>query len=308
MESEYVTLNIEGRIVQTKLSTLTSIKNSYFSNILRGQWTKHLDRNGHLFIDRNSDTFMVILGYLRDGLDYPLPEDKYTLRLIEHDARLFGLMEFAAEVERRLHKLESSTSTTQIAKASPPMAPPPDTEPKAKPSLPITHPFPILSDTLPPPLITLDSKDDSQKAIKLQDIALKKLPKKEKKSLIGRPSNFEHVVHIGWNSDGKRVVVDNSQRNEHSIKAIIAATEAQTAAQTPVYSMVTANGDQDNSESVEVFFAGTTFRPINGNSSSITSNTPDYNEAGYDNALYELANRKYEYTKPVKKRIAVTDM
>lgn len=72
--------------------------------------------------------------------------------------------------------------------------------------------------------------------------------------------------------------------------------------------MVTANGDQDNSESVEVFFAGTTFRPINGNSSSITSNTPDYNEAGYDNALYELANRKYEYTKPVKKRIAVTDM
>lgn len=40
------------------------------------------------------------------------------------------------------------------------------------------------------------------------------------------------MVHIGWNSEGKRVVVDKSQNNERSIKAIIAATEAQTAAQT----------------------------------------------------------------------------
>ena len=44
MENEYVTLNIEGRVVQTKVATLTSVKNSYFSEIFRGPWTKRLDQ------------------------------------------------------------------------------------------------------------------------------------------------------------------------------------------------------------------------------------------------------------------------
>lgn len=70
--------------------------------------------------------------------------------------------------------------------------------------------------------------------------------------------------------------------------------------------MVTANDNQETSESVEVFFAGPTFRPLNG-----TSESKSCDDCGYDNALYELANSKKiadTYSKPVKKRITVTDM
>lgn len=57
-------------------------------------------QDGHLFIDRDGEIFAIILGYLRDGAQYPLPDDDYKLRLIEHEAHFYNLPKLAKRAER----------------------------------------------------------------------------------------------------------------------------------------------------------------------------------------------------------------
>ncbi|CAJ0598954.1 unnamed protein product [Cylicocyclus nassatus] len=63
-----IVLEVEGVLFKTSLSTLTSVKGSYFNRIFQRDWKDRLDRRGHLFIDRDSTIFPLILNYLRDGI------------------------------------------------------------------------------------------------------------------------------------------------------------------------------------------------------------------------------------------------
>ncbi|VDK68277.1 unnamed protein product [Gongylonema pulchrum] len=73
--------------------------------------------------------------------------------------------------------------------------------------------------------------------------------------------------------------------------------------------MVDADEEKGRSESVEVFFAGSTIRALGNKCNSNSSS--NLKTALYDNCLYEVVNSQNNnnlYSKPVKKCPIVTDM
>ncbi|VDO49640.1 unnamed protein product [Haemonchus placei] len=81
-----ISLDVEGVLFKTSISTLTKVKGSYFDRLFQNDWRDHLDKHGHLFVDRDSTIFPLILNYLRDG-SIPLPRDEYYLERILREAR-----------------------------------------------------------------------------------------------------------------------------------------------------------------------------------------------------------------------------
>ncbi|KIH61011.1 K+ channel tetramerization domain protein, partial [Ancylostoma duodenale] len=67
--------------------------------------------HGHLFIDRDSTIFPLILNYLRDS-SIPLPRDEYYLERILREARFFKLHNLCADVEKRIDQLTHRKSAT----------------------------------------------------------------------------------------------------------------------------------------------------------------------------------------------------
>ncbi|EPB75713.1 K+ channel tetramerisation domain protein [Ancylostoma ceylanicum] len=68
-----------------------------------------VQHHGHLFIDRDSTIFPLILNYLRDS-SIPLPRDEYYLERILREARFFKLHSLCADVERRIDQLTHKKS------------------------------------------------------------------------------------------------------------------------------------------------------------------------------------------------------
>lgn len=56
-----------------------------------------------MFIDRDGDLFAIIIGYLRDGSQFPLPtsNNEYQLDRIEHEAKFYRLNHLVQLIERR---------------------------------------------------------------------------------------------------------------------------------------------------------------------------------------------------------------
>ncbi|KAK6020903.1 K+ channel tetramerization domain protein, partial [Ostertagia ostertagi] len=57
--------------------------------------------HGHLFIDRDSTIFPLILNYLRDG-NIPLPRDEYYLERILREARFYKLHGLCCDIEKKI--------------------------------------------------------------------------------------------------------------------------------------------------------------------------------------------------------------
>uniref|UniRef100_A0A8R1HVC6 BTB_2 domain-containing protein n=1 Tax=Caenorhabditis japonica TaxID=281687 RepID=A0A8R1HVC6_CAEJA len=81
-----ITLDVEGVFFKTRISTLKSIEGTYFSRLFETDWREQLDREGKLFIDRDSSVFPVILNFLRDHEKCPLPNDEYHLMRLLREA------------------------------------------------------------------------------------------------------------------------------------------------------------------------------------------------------------------------------
>ncbi|PIO66402.1 K+ channel tetramerization domain protein [Teladorsagia circumcincta] len=96
-----ISLDVEGVLFKTSISTLTSVKGSYFDRLFQNNWRDHLDKHGHLFIDRDSTIFPLILNYLRDG-NIPLPRDEYYLERILREARFYKLHGLCCDIEKRI--------------------------------------------------------------------------------------------------------------------------------------------------------------------------------------------------------------
>ena len=70
-KSEIVKLNVGGRKYTTTRSTLEKCGESFFTQMLANDDTRHIpcekDEEGYIFIDRNGETFTEVLDYMRSG-------------------------------------------------------------------------------------------------------------------------------------------------------------------------------------------------------------------------------------------------
>lgn len=84
---DVIIINIGGQIFHTNEKTLTSIPNTYFTNLL-----SQPPQNGIYFIDRNPSIFEDILDYLRDGEIY-LPTEQKMLKKFKREAQFYKLVQ-----------------------------------------------------------------------------------------------------------------------------------------------------------------------------------------------------------------------
>ena len=96
-DDDIINLNVGGKKITTKRSTLGQVKGSLLASMFSGRWEDSLsrDENGRIFFDWNPDYFVFILDYLRAKMiatsDNPaplpkVPEDqrKNFLNLVEY--------------------------------------------------------------------------------------------------------------------------------------------------------------------------------------------------------------------------------
>ncbi|VDN25211.1 unnamed protein product [Gongylonema pulchrum] len=308
MDERCIILDVGGRIFKTRLKTLNAVSGSYFSQLLTANNGHPPSSDGYVFIDRDADAFPTILGYLRHGINYPLPDDDcYKLSRIAYEAQFYKLPELAkcAERARIYANLNFMSPKMALTKSHSSLE-------RSKNRATATAAAPVLS--IRRAIIPIQFQRYIQIHFK-------------------RSANFwifRHVVHIGWAEDGQRIVVDRSGSEQKTLKSIVRAVCAEISQQPVilyyseilvyivfryvlhiqlVYSMVDADEEEGRSESVEVFFAGSTIRALDSKCNSNSSS--NLKTALYDNCMYEVVNSQNNnnlYSKPVKKCPIVTDM
>ncbi|CAJ0598953.1 unnamed protein product [Cylicocyclus nassatus] len=236
-----IVLDVEGILFKTSLSTLTSVKGSYFDRLFHTDWKDRLDKHGHLFIDRDSTIFPLILNYLRDG-SIPLPRDEYYLERILREAKFFNLLNLCLDVERRIEQVNNKRHggppriNTHSGNVSPSISIRSETTFDVDRKLP-RSPRGSLDGSLPEAPLVPTRRRGKQK--KLDSISL--------------PRNFTHVAHVGWNGNG--VIFDERLLDNHStVQSIIDAAKKTDIG--PIYNVVSNDNGNDRSHAVEVMLAG----------------------------------------------------
>jgi len=104
---EMVSLNVGGKGLTTTRTTLGMC--SYFAKLLKhddlGTLLAKRDDKGAIFVDRNGETFAMVLDYLRDGA-LPVLDCADSLRRLLTDAEYYGVDELARACEVRLAELQ----------------------------------------------------------------------------------------------------------------------------------------------------------------------------------------------------------
>ncbi|MCP9259668.1 hypothetical protein DINM_002916 [Dirofilaria immitis] len=222
MDKRYLVLNIGGRLFKTKMTTLNSIDDSYFQQLFTTEWDHLLDSDGHLFIDRDGDTFSIILGYLRHGKSYPLPNDEYKLKLIIYEAQFYKLPELieTAEKVQSFMKRNIIPSKASIISGNPTSGHYSRQKSKNMSLMKGITPTPVLSiPTITPPLLQKSINDDETLLRQLP----RKFPRKHNKNKfeIGAPNEFKHIIHIGRADNGHKIIIDKSNNEQTTLKAIV---------------------------------------------------------------------------------------
>ncbi|VDK68861.1 unnamed protein product [Onchocerca ochengi] len=261
MDKRCIVLDIGGRLFKTKITTLASINGSYFQQLFNTKWDHLLDSDGHLFLDRDGDIFPVILGYLRHGKSYPLPVDDYKLSLIIYEAQFYKIPELIKVVEKIRSYMKRNFIPSKTS---------------------------IKSTTIAPPLPQKSTKNDETV---MQQFA-RKLSRKHSKDKIeiGAPNEFKHVVHIGRADDGHKIIIDHSNNEQMTLKAIVQTIYDEISTLPIVYSLIDADKNENRSESIEIFFAGSTIQACHNNTSLSSQKISTSLQTGlYDNCCYEIA-------------------
>ncbi|XGW17679.1 hypothetical protein V3C99_002347 [Haemonchus contortus] len=235
-----ISLDVEGVLFKTSISTLTKVKGSYFDRLFQNDWRDHLDKHGHLFVDRDSTIFPLILNYLRDG-SIPLPRDEYYLERILREARFYKLHGLCRDIEKRMEYVGRQRLR------EPPKTPRVVEEHSHTPSK-IEQAFPS-----PPESFTDKSPPRVTSTVELPLVPARRKGKGRNLESISLPRNFSHVAHVGWNGGG--VIFDERRLDKHStVPAIIDA--ANKIDLNPVYNVVNNENGSDKSHAVEVVLAG----------------------------------------------------
>ena len=85
-DDDIINLNVGGKKMTTKRSTLCQVKGSLFSSMFSGRWETSLarDEDGRIFFDFNPQHFVLILDYLR-GKAIATPENPVPLPKVPDD-------------------------------------------------------------------------------------------------------------------------------------------------------------------------------------------------------------------------------
>ncbi|XP_066910884.1 BTB/POZ domain-containing protein KCTD3-like [Clytia hemisphaerica] len=87
-DAEIINLNVGGRKFATSRSTLTWIPDSFFSCLLSGRIPSVKDENGAYFIDRDPESFVPVLNFLRTK---DLNLNGIDPKIVLHEAQYFGI-------------------------------------------------------------------------------------------------------------------------------------------------------------------------------------------------------------------------
>lgn len=86
-----VELNVGGTPFETARSTLVQQPESYLARIVSGHHDLKRDKNGRIFIDRDSDQFRSVLNFLRNPAKPPSPKDSTDSDLLAAEAKFYGI-------------------------------------------------------------------------------------------------------------------------------------------------------------------------------------------------------------------------
>jgi len=99
-----VKLNVGGEIFTTSMNTLTStMEANYLSNLVSSHFSKDVDTNGIIFIDRDPKLFKYILHYLRNSKLSSSVQDCELEDLLD-EAKFFSITELIELLANKLAK------------------------------------------------------------------------------------------------------------------------------------------------------------------------------------------------------------
>lgn len=98
-------MNVGGELFTTKLETLVSISNTYFTTMFEGEYQLETDSNGNIFIDRDPELFGIILCLLRnqcssDSISGLAKLPNYKLALLKLELCFYGLNFIVDELDK----------------------------------------------------------------------------------------------------------------------------------------------------------------------------------------------------------------
>merc|ERR1719253_79757 len=89
-----VDLNVGGVVFETSRQTLTQQPGSFLEALLSGRHPVGRDRQGRLFLDRDSENFRTILNFLRNPQAPPMPRDAAQSEALCKEADFYGVRFF----------------------------------------------------------------------------------------------------------------------------------------------------------------------------------------------------------------------
>mmetsp|Transcript_29203 Transcript_29203/g.89338 ORF Transcript_29203/g.89338 Transcript_29203/m.89338 type:complete len:206 (-) Transcript_29203:3798-4415(-) len=114
-EEDMIALNVGGTRLVTTRTTLRMC--AYYEKLLKhddeGTLRAKRDETGALFVDRNGETFALVLDYLRDGV-LPVADSADDLRRVLVDAQFYGIDDLAARCDARLAELAALATNKNV--------------------------------------------------------------------------------------------------------------------------------------------------------------------------------------------------
>lgn len=86
-----VELNVGGTPFETSRATISQQPESFLAGLVSGRHEINRDKNGRIFIDRDSDQFRSIVNFLRNPAKPPNPRDATESELLAADATFYGI-------------------------------------------------------------------------------------------------------------------------------------------------------------------------------------------------------------------------
>ncbi|CDU20234.1 hypothetical protein YYC_00361 [Plasmodium yoelii 17X] len=86
-----IDINVGGALFETSRHTLTQQKDSFIEKLLSGRYHITRDKQGRIFLDRDSELFRIILNFLRNPLTIPIPKDLGESEALLKEAEFYGI-------------------------------------------------------------------------------------------------------------------------------------------------------------------------------------------------------------------------
>nr|QCL11624.1 kelch protein K13 [Plasmodium falciparum] len=86
-----IDINVGGAIFETSRHTLTQQKDSFIEKLLSGRHHVTRDKQGRIFLDRDSELFRIILNFLSNPLTIPIPKDLSESEALLKEAEFYGI-------------------------------------------------------------------------------------------------------------------------------------------------------------------------------------------------------------------------